>query len=283
MKYLVKEGKAMFVARMLLNSTSVTGYDAGGMLAISRCVQITTFSFAYHPKTGYKCTGTIPIMYKYNEINYYAFLQVATRNIIKIDIEGCPGGDNSKDKLIRTLDGSVLHWTGVALWKYNSTSFKYNRLNSAENIPNFTHLHLMANIIDNPMDADFDTLSDMIQNSSLNILKILSISNNNGNILFDPHTLAEAAIQSVTVMKEVAENVLSTIFPLHKIITIIVLIMSFVVIILILVIVIRCCSRRKKRKVSKRAITHLKSLMNIEDGYVDPIELNHVDKKRRQK
>jgi hypothetical protein len=81
-------------------------------------------------------------------------------------------------------------------------SFKYSTLRSAEAMPNFEHMHLIANLVDHPIERDFDMLIELIQNSSINILKILSVSSSNGNIIFDPTTLSEAAIHSVEIMKD---------------------------------------------------------------------------------
>ena len=70
----------------------------------------------------------------------------------------------------------------------------------------------MANLIDHPERSDFDTMTNMIESSSLNILRILSISTNNGNVSFDHHTLTDAAVQSVTIMKDVTFRVFNAIF-----------------------------------------------------------------------
>jgi hypothetical protein len=133
------------------------------------------------------------------------------------------------------------------------------------------------------MEQDFDTLSELIQNSSVNILKMLSVaSGGNGNIMFDPTTLSEAAIQSVNIMKDVTETVLSSIFPLHKIITILVLVITAIILIFILVFVIRCYLQRKRRTLGKRAVTHLKSILDVEEGYIDPIELRAMPRVPRR-
>jgi hypothetical protein len=151
-------------------------------------------------------------------------------------------------------------------------SFKYSTLKSAEAIPNFEHMHLIANLVDHPMERDFDMLTELIQNSSLNILKILSVSSSNGNIIFDPTTLSEAAIHSVEIMKDVTESVLSNIFPLHKIITILVLIITAVILVFILIFAIRCFLQRKRRRLGRRAVTHLRSILDTEEGYIHPME-----------
>jgi hypothetical protein len=130
----------------------------------------------------------------------------------------------------------------------------------------------MANLVAHPIEEDLETMTDLIQNVSMNILRILSVSSTNGNVLFDSHTLTDAAEQSINLMKEVAENVLTTIFPLHKIITILILILAAIVTTLIIILVIRYLLRRKKRTVAKRAITHLKSIMNANDEYITPEE-----------
>ena len=130
---------------------------------------------------------------------------------------------------------------------------------------------------------DFDTLTSIIENSSLNILRILSLTSNNGDTLIDAQTLSDAAIHSVTVMKEVASSVLHTLFPLHKIITILILIIVIILITLIFVLVIRHILRRKKRKEKKKkkkAIRHLKSILitnndnNDSNDYITPLELD---------
>jgi hypothetical protein len=146
---------------------------------------------------------------------------------------------------------TVLHWSGTSQWMMKNHSFKYNTLRSAEAIPNFEHMHLIANLVDHPMERDFDMLTELIQNSSLNILKILSVSSSNGNIIFDPTTLSEAAIHSVEIMKDVTESVLSNIFPLHKIITILVLIITAVILVFILIFAIRCFLQRKRRRLGR--------------------------------
>jgi hypothetical protein len=275
MKYLMQNGHAMYVARMLMNSSSVTGYDAGAMLAVSRCLVINTYQYSINPKIGRRCHSAIPIRYYHNAEWHYAYLQLSTKNIIPIDITGCSAEGLSEDRYIKTsTKGNVLHWSGNSLWLIKNNTFKFTSLKSAESIPNFEHMHLLANLVDHPMEQDFDTLSELIQNSSVNILKMLSIaSGGNGNIMFDPTTLSETAIQSVNIMKDITETVLSSIFPLHKIITILVLVITAIILIFILVFVIRCYLQRKRRTLGKRAMTHLKSILDVEEGYVDPIEL----------
>ena len=173
------------------------------------------------------------------------YFNPATMDIIIVDIEiSC---SHSADKYIRTKNNSILHWNGSSLRQLDS-SFKLTTIDATENIPNYTHthIHLIANLIDHPERSDFDTMTNMIESSSINILQILSISSNNGNVLFDHHTLMDAAIQSVTIMTDVASNVLNTIFLLHKIITILVLTIVIIMLIITIIFIIRCYLRRKR-------------------------------------
>jgi hypothetical protein len=279
-KYLVKNGDSMHVARLLLNSTSVTGYDSGNFLAVSKCAQIKTYYF--YKKTLWDdkiplCTNTIPIKYFSDTEWHLGYYQISTKNILLRDTSfSC--STTSFTKHFHSLDGNILKWNGSDILFIDST-FKYIRLTAAEIIPNITHLHLMANLIAHPIEEDFDIMTDLIQNTSMNILKILSISSTNGNVLFDSHTLTDAAIQSVNLMKEVAENVLTTIFPLHKIVTILIFVITAIIITLIVILIIRYLLRRKKRTVGKRALTHLKSIMDTNDDYIT-VEEAQVFKQR---
>ena len=139
----------------------------------------------------------------------------------------------------------------------------------------------MANLIDHPERSDFDTMNNIIESSSLTILRILSISTNNGNVLFDHHTLTDAAVQSVTIMKDVASNVLNTILPLYKIITVLVLTIVLIMLIVTIVFIIRCHLRRKKRKLDKQAVKHLKNLLNLNNDYIIPEDLPTIPRRQR--
>ena len=187
---------------------------------------------------------------------------------------------HSVNKYLKATDNSYLHWNGSQLNRLDS-SFKIKTIESAENIPNFTHIHLIANLSDYSEQADFDTLTSIIENSSFNILRILSLTSNDGNTLIDAQTLSDAAIHSVTVMKEVASSVLHILFPLHKIITILILIIIVIILItIIFVLVMRHILRRKKRIIGKKSIRHLKSILitnndnNDSNNYKTPQELD---------
>ena len=95
-------------------------------------------------------------------------------------------------------------------------------IESAASAPNFTTIHLIANLFDHSEQADFEILTSIIENLLLNILRILSITSNNGEAMIDAEALSDTAIHSVTVMKEVASSVLHTLFLLHKIRTILI-------------------------------------------------------------
>lgn len=89
MKYLMQNGNAMYVARMLMNSTAVTGYDAGTMLAVSRCLQINTYQYSINPRVGGACHSAVPIRYFHNAEWHYGNLQLVTKNILTLDLIGC--------------------------------------------------------------------------------------------------------------------------------------------------------------------------------------------------
>ena len=82
-------------------------------------------------------------------------------------------------------------------------------------------------------------------------------------------------------MKDVASNVLNTIFPLHKIITILVLTIVVIMLVITIIFIIRCYLRRKKRKLGKQAVKHLKSILNVEDDYLTPADLPSIPRRQR--
>ena len=115
----------------------------------------------------------------------------------------CTPCSHGEDEYLKVKDNSYLHWNESQLNRIDS-SFKIKTIESAESVSNFTHIDLIANLIDHSEQADFDSLTSIIENSSLNKLRVLSLTSNNRDTLIDAQTLSDAAIQSVTVMKEVA-------------------------------------------------------------------------------
>ena len=128
---------------------------------------------------------------------------------------------------MKTKDNSYLRWNGSQLNGLDS-SFKIKTIEFAESIPNFTHIHLITSLVDQSGQADFDTLISIIEESSLNTQCMLSLTSNNGNTLIYAHTLSDAAIRSVTGTKEFVSNVLNTLFPLYKIMTVLILIIAII-------------------------------------------------------
>ena len=88
------------------------------------------------------------------------------------------------------------------------------------------------------MEIQIEGIISLIQSSAENVVH-LSQTANCDNVIFDPHTISETAAQTVNFVAEIAKHTLSTIFSLHKIITIIVTVLVIVVAIIILILIIR--------------------------------------------
>ena len=178
LKFMMYNGNSMFVVRMLLNTTSVTAHDAGKLLAVTKYPTIKHYYFL--DRRLIFCHQNIPITWPTRNGNMdKGYFNPATMNVVIVDIEiVC---SHCADKYIRTTNNSLIHWHGSILIHLNS-SFKFTIIDATENIPNYTRIHLMVNLIDHLERSDFDTVTNMIENTSLNILYILSISTTNGNV-----------------------------------------------------------------------------------------------------
>ena len=168
-------GDVMFVARMILNTTSVTAHDEGQLLAVLKCELVYQYFLA--DRSGSYYLNILITWLSTNKLEKGVF-NPPTLNVVNMDFS--TSYSHSVDKYLKAKDNSYIHWNGSQLHRLDS-SFKIKTIESAENIPNFTHIHSRANLIDHSEQVDFDTLTSIIENSALNILRILSLTSNNGD------------------------------------------------------------------------------------------------------
>ena len=148
---------------------------------------------------------------------------------------------------------------------YHANEVNYTRMHLVDALPNVTHLSLLSSLVDNAADEDTASITSLIQSSAENAVRLLQTTNGD-SVIFDPNTISETAAQTVNFVAEIAKHTLSTIFPLHKIITIIVTILVIVVAIVILILIIRYMLKRKDRRIGKRVFKHLEQILNRDEN-----------------
>ena len=105
LKCMMYNGVAVFLARMILNSTSVTAQDAGQLLAVSKCMHLCTNIFFQvsraHVIKTFRLLGQVKQIGQVKE-----FFNSSTLNVVNMDI-GTPCS-HSMDKYLKAKDNSYL-------------------------------------------------------------------------------------------------------------------------------------------------------------------------------
>ena len=121
----------------------------------------------------------------------------------------------------------------------------------------------MANIIDKQQEEDTNALTSLIQANSANILQLLQMTVGD-SVFYDPSIITANAKRSLEVMQETIETVLNDVFPIHKIIEVIIAIIFIALVVLAIVIAIRIICTRRKLIRGKKIFNRLDALLKID-------------------
>ena len=113
---------------------------------------------------------------------------------------------------MKTEDDKWYVWTGN---KLETTNVYYHTIEMIRQMPEIKSLQLLPPQVDDPPADAIDLLSDMSTSITNNVLTLLHATGTDA-VVFDPATVRDAAVKTVTLMETTVYAILKSISPFWR-------------------------------------------------------------------